>query len=211
MRKENNMSSGQKKMLRANICSCGNIWFHEDMPESDPSYCPFCMREIETYESGEEYVDSYEDSDLMDDIEKEDANLIENEVKNITIMLECEFCKNTIYLSESSAKKVKCCPYCKGKLVVAGNRADGDVQKKKRENKLDACINLPCEVKLKTLFPKTVTGLYYIGYDPPPLDLLYFKKGAITEEIRCYKRSKVKEIVFVEHDEFKKQKEGEKE
>jgi len=66
--------------LRGNLCSCGEMWFGLNMPESDPSFCPFCgkkisiggvsdLRESEDYDLNEETKNLMAQMETMKDDE----------------------------------------------------------------------------------------------------------------------------------------------
>lgn len=116
--------------LRGNLCGCKNMWFSLHLPESDPSYCPFCGKmlkmdgavgigndaimnegfdiepdEVYDFEKGEPYEIPEELASTLDRAKDLTS-------KDMRIKI-CEFCKNEIFFNKEDAPHIKYCPYCR--------------------------------------------------------------------------------------------------
>ena len=124
-----------KFKLRGNMCSCGEIWFCVDMPESDPSHCPFCGNSV-SMDGAVDFTDKPIDADVTDQIRQHMENVASedptyNTPKNMEANLEraqnmdgdklclkvCGFCTNETYFDREDADSVKYCPYCRNEQM----------------------------------------------------------------------------------------------
>lgn len=104
--------------IRGNICSCGEVWFCYDLPESDPDKCPYCKREID---KGEVYnEDEIQERDQSDELPENVKSGIEKATGKTSVKLVskvCDFCTNELFFDADDAPKATDCPYCDGKLI----------------------------------------------------------------------------------------------
>lgn len=110
-----------KTMLQGNMCSCGKVWFSLLIPESEPSFCPFCGKKLEYdadqyNESQREFMENIQngDSDLFKDGGKQLESKAQQPMKLVSKI--CNFCTNETYFEEIDANTANVCPYCAGDL-----------------------------------------------------------------------------------------------
>ena len=188
------------KNVVGNICECGNVWFHDDIPESDPSYCPYCGEVInesltENWENDNEYEDVLDQDEFDPILNKLNAN------SSKMAVMKCNKCDNVIYVPIDDIKNAKHCPYCRAKLepdVINKKKEEHSKLEQNSKSKLSILVGIPATIKFKNIFRKPMKGLYYLAYDPPPVDLVYFREGDINniQKIVCIKMNAIKEIVF---------------
>jgi hypothetical protein len=106
--------------IRGNICSCGQVWFCYDLPESDPSRCPFCSRQIDAGEiyDDEDVQEQVQEGVLPDEISS-NIGKATGETPVHLVPKVCGFCVNELFFDEVDAPNAQHCPYCDDKLMDA--------------------------------------------------------------------------------------------
>lgn len=134
------------------ICTCGGIWFNLLLPESDPSYCPFCNKRLEVEDRSNLLDGEFEEDDLDYHTEALDGNreLMNGKVDSLTVKL-CDFCMNEIFFSKDDAGKAKYCPYCdNGRLLDSpdelNNNEAPDAELTELINNLTDAVKKQCSV-----------------------------------------------------------------
>lgn len=104
--------------IRGNICSCGQVWFCLDIPESDPDRCPYCSRQID---SGEIYGEEDVHQQTVDGVLPEEVSKNLGKATGDTpirlVSKICNFCTNELFFDAVDAPNAVHCPYCDGVLV----------------------------------------------------------------------------------------------
>lgn len=104
--------------IRGNVCTCSGVWFCYDIPESDPSRCPFCNRQIDSGEMyDEEDVQEQSEQGVLSDEIAMNINKAIGQTKVTLVAKVCDFCTNEIFFDEVDSPNAQWCPYCDGKLV----------------------------------------------------------------------------------------------
>ena len=110
----------EKIMLVGNLCSCSHIWFTLNLPESEPSRCPFCGKDLT-----KEELPDYESSTMVDDDRSMVTDDIQNKIDNINAtdgedldIKTCNFCSNDIFISADDSENAVHCPYCDDGLLL---------------------------------------------------------------------------------------------
>lgn len=109
-----------KTTLQGNICLCGGVWFSVAMPESEPSFCPFCKKRIDQahrYSNGDtrQMMKSENSEILPENVKKNVPKAIGDEKLKFVSKI-CTFCTNEVFFDEKDAHKAETCPYCADKL-----------------------------------------------------------------------------------------------
>ena len=113
-----------KTILQGNICLCGGVWFNEQLPESEPSFCPYCAKKIDEVSSCSDDETKYaEQNNTLPERIKENISKANGQEKIRLITKNCTFCKNEVFFDEHDAPKAHVCPYCAGDLKnIAPNK-----------------------------------------------------------------------------------------
>jgi hypothetical protein len=105
--------------IRGNICSCGEVWFCYDLPESDPDRCPYCKREIddgEVHESANTERDMAE-GNIPESIER-GLGKATGKTQVSLVAKACNFCNNELFFDKEDAGRANACCYCKEGILM---------------------------------------------------------------------------------------------
>lgn len=106
--------------LQANLCKCSGVWFNEDLPESEPSFCPFCNLKLSKphLKGIDEITDEITPNYDIGKIPSE--GVVDLDKLKLTMKV-CRFCSNEIYVGEECEQDAYFCPYCDDYLFGVGS------------------------------------------------------------------------------------------
>lgn len=192
-----------KTILQGNVCSCGGVWFSVALPESEPSYCPFCVKKIEQQELYNEKKETHtkEQLDSFPDEIKQNLKKANGQEKVKLITKRCSFCTNEVFFDENDAHKADNCPYCAGDLMNVNEEPMLDELKEALMHitDLNELTGKIVSVRVKSINPfKKPKVCEFMGVDQ--LSLLVKLKDFNTGFITWISLNDIKSIMEVEYE-----------
>lgn len=108
-----------KTTFQGNVCSCGGVWFNLAIPESEPSFCPYCSKKID--QDILEQGFSGQNMELPEGIKQGMPKANGQEDIKMTAKI-CDFCTNEVFFDIKDASRAVTCPYCAGRLVAVSQQ-----------------------------------------------------------------------------------------